>query len=213
MTDHDSGNSGDSLIAAQSLICHLPPDASLDAALLTNAEIVLPDSIAPHAPINHLETLLRQSKQIKGISPVVFPTYVPLFVHHIVERHVDVYLVFDNHFVEFLWANHPQMMNRVLDTENGLLWVRDHHPPIGFVLTNDDVVWVAIYDEDGGLLVQSSTIATLRSDGPQVCFSPLDKTPNKFAHANPLLNRLLKTTTHRQTSIEWINAGRLQSPD
>jgi predicted transcriptional regulator len=141
----------DGLTAAQPLLLHLPPRTPLDVQVLAGAEILLAEPPAPHAPITQLEDLLNDSEQIKGLSSVVLPRYVPLFHHHIVERGTDTDLVLDAELVEYLWASYPGEMGAVLETDNGMVWWLDQKPPFGLVLIDEEIVWFAVYDEDGGL--------------------------------------------------------------
>lgn len=140
----------DGLTAAQLLLLHLPPGTSLDVRLLVDAEVLLAEPPAPHAPTAQLEDLLQHSDQIKGLSSVVLPRYVPLFHHHIVERETDTDLILGAELVEYLWASHPSETSAVLDTDNGMIWWLKQRPPFGFVLIDEEVVWFAVYDEDGG---------------------------------------------------------------
>lgn len=141
----------EALTAAQPLLSHLPPGAPVDVKLLADAEILLADPPAPHAPVTQLEELLQHSAQIKGLSSVALPSYVPLFYRHIVERGVDTDLILDSDLVEHLWTTHSREMNSVLDTDNGMIWWLEEKPPFGFVLIDAEVVWFAVYGEDGGL--------------------------------------------------------------
>lgn len=119
--------------------------------VLAGAEIVLAEPPAPHAPITQLEDLLNDSEQIKGLSSVVLPGYVPLFHHHIVKRGTDTDLILDVELVEYLWASYPDEMSAVLETDNGMVWWLDQKPPFGLVLIDEEVVWFVVYDEEGGL--------------------------------------------------------------
>jgi len=139
------------LTAAQPLLDHLSPETPIDVRLPTGAEVLLAEPPAPHAPVTQLEDLLNDSEQIKGLSSVILPTYVPLFYHHIVERGTDTDLVLDTELVEYLWASHPDEIDAVLETDNGIVWCLEQKPPFGFVLIDEEVVWFAVYDEDGGL--------------------------------------------------------------
>jgi predicted transcriptional regulator len=140
-----------SLINAQPLLVHLSPKTSLDVRVLADAKVILAEPPAPHAPITQLEDLLQHSEQIKGLSPVVLPRYVPLFQHHIVERETDTDLIFGTDLVEYLWTNHRDEMRIILKTDNGTVQRTNQKPPFGFVLIDEKVVWFAVYDEDGGL--------------------------------------------------------------
>ena len=139
------------LTAAQPLLLHLPPETPLDVRLLVDAEIVLAEPPAPRAPTAQLKDLLQHSDQIKGLSSIVLPEYVPLLHHHIVERETDTDLILDVELVEYLWASYPDKMSAVLGTDNGMVWWIEQKPPFGFVLIDEAVVWFAVYDEDGGL--------------------------------------------------------------
>lgn len=140
-----------SLTIAQPLLLHLPPETPVDVRLLADAEILLAEPPAPHAPTAQLEDLLQHSDQIEGISSVVLPRYVPLFHHHIVERGTDTDLILDAELVGYLWTSYPDEMGAVLETDNGIVWRLDQKPPFGLVLIDKEVVWFAVYDEDGGL--------------------------------------------------------------
>lgn len=141
----------EALTAAQPLLSHLPTGAPVDVELLADAEILLAEPPAPHGPVTQLEELLEHSDQIRGLSPVALPRYVPLFYHHIVERGVDTDLILDSDLVEYLWATHSHEMDSVLETDNGMIWWLEQKPPFGFVLIDAEVVWFAVYGEDGGL--------------------------------------------------------------
>lgn len=141
----------EALTAAQPLLSHLPLEAPVDVDLLADAEISLAEPPAPHGLVTQLEDLLEHSDQIRGLSPVALPSYVPLFYHHIVERGVETDLILDSDLVEYLWATHSREMDGVLDTDNGMIWWLEQKPPFGFVLIDAEVVWFAVYDEDGSL--------------------------------------------------------------
>lgn len=141
----------ESLTAAQPLLFHLPPETPLDVRLLVDAEIKLAEPPAPRKPTAQLEDLLQHSGQIKGISSIVLPEYVPLFYRHIVDRETDTDLILDAELVEYLWASYPDKMSAVLETDNGMMWWLEQQPPFGFVLIDEAVVWFAVYADDGGL--------------------------------------------------------------
>ena len=42
-------------------------------------------------------------------------------------------------------------MDAILGTENGMVWWLKQLPPFGFVLIDEEVLWLAVYDDDGGL--------------------------------------------------------------
>jgi predicted transcriptional regulator len=139
------------LTTAQSLLHHLSPGTPLDGRLLTDMNILLAEPPAPHAPITQLEDLLQHSNQIKGLSSVVLPRYVPLFHHHIVERETDTELVLDVELIQYLCKSYPDEMYAVFESDTGMVWQHDQKPPFGLVLIDEEVVWFAVYDEDGGL--------------------------------------------------------------
>lgn len=141
----------ESLNSARPLLRHLSTETSLDVCLLVGADILLADQPAPHAPVTRLEELLQNSQQIKGISPVVIPIYVELFYQQIIERETDTDLILNDELVEYLWANYPNKMDAVLSTDNGRVWWLNQGLPFGFVLIDDEVVWFAVYDDNGGL--------------------------------------------------------------
>jgi len=136
---------------AQPLLLHLPSETSLDMRVLTGAEISLAEPPAPHVPIARLEDLLEHCEQIRGFSAVVLPRYVSLFQHHIVERETNTDLIFGSDLVEYLWKNYQNEMEMILKTDNGIVQGVNQKLPFGLVLTDDKIVWVAVYDDDGGL--------------------------------------------------------------
>lgn len=139
------------LIAAQPLLLQLPLETPLDIRLLTDAEVLLAEPPAPHTPITKLENLLQRCEQIRGFSSVVLPRYIPLFYDHIIEQEADTGLILDNDLVEYLWTNYPDKMGAVLETDHGMMWRLDQKLPFGLILIDEEIVWFAVYDEDGGL--------------------------------------------------------------
>jgi len=114
-------------------------------------DILLAEPPAPHAPITQLEDLLQHSDQIKGLSSIVLPRYVPLFHHHIVERETDTDLLLNVELIEYLWQNYPDEMDAVFESDDEIIRQLDQKPPFGLVLIDEEVVWFAVYDEGGGL--------------------------------------------------------------
>ena len=152
----------DGLTTAQTLLSHLPTRAPIDVRLLVDAEILLAEPPAPHAPTDRLEELLDGSDQIRGLSSVVLPKYIPLFHHQTIERDTNTDLVLESELVEYLWEYHSKKMHAVIESDNGMVWSLDQKLPFGFVLIDGDIVWFAVYDEDGGLkgtVINDSTAA------------------------------------------------------
>lgn len=141
----------ESISGAQPLLRYLPTETLLDVNLLANADILLSEQPAPHAPITRLGELLQHSRQVIGLSPVVLPKYVQLFYQQIVERGTDTDLLLGGDLVEYLWATYTDEMDAMLGAENGTVWWLKQLPPFGFVLIDEEVLWVAIYGEKGGL--------------------------------------------------------------
>lgn len=139
------------LITAKPLLTHLPLETSLEMRVLADAEVLLAEPPAPHIPITRLEDILQYSQQIKGLSPVVLPQYVPLFYHQLVERGTNTDLIFHAELVEYLWTNHRDEMEAIVQADNGTVWNIGQKPPFGLVLVDKEILWFAVYGDDGGL--------------------------------------------------------------
>lgn len=139
------------LAEARPLLRHLPPETPMDARFLADAEISLAEPQAPHGLIAQLDDLFQGSEQIKGFSSVVLPRYVPLLNHHIVERGMDAELILDYDLIEHLCADYPKETIAVFEADNARVWRLDYKSPLGLVLIDEEVVWFAVHDEDGGL--------------------------------------------------------------
>lgn len=141
----------EALTDSQSLLRYLPTETSFDICVLVDAEVVLAEHPSPHAPIKRLEALLEDCSHIRGLSPVVLPVFVSLFSEQIAELGTDTELVLKDDLVDYLCVTYPDELNGVLEAENATIWHLDQTIPFGLVLIGERIVWIAIYDEDGGL--------------------------------------------------------------
>lgn len=139
------------LITAQTLLSHLPSGTPFDVRILVDAEILPAEPPAPHMPTDRLEELLDGSNRARGLSSVVLPKFISLFYHHTVEQDTNTNLVLESELVEYLWNAHAQKMCAVIESDSGSVWSLDQSLPFGLVLIDGDIVWIAVYDEDGGL--------------------------------------------------------------
>lgn len=139
------------LTTAQSLLSHLPSKSPLNIQVIADSVVTSVKPPAPDAPLTQLENLLQNSDQIKGLSPVVCSQYVSLFHHHIVEQGTDTELVLSGELVDYLWTNYKEKMSAVLKSDDGMVWRFEEKLMFGFILIDEKIVWVAIYDEDGRL--------------------------------------------------------------
>lgn len=139
------------LTLAQPVLRHLSTKIPLDADILIDADIHLAQAPAPHAPIQHLEKLLEQSQQVKGMSPVTLPKYIDLFYNQIVTQNTDTDLVLGDEVVEYLWLNYHSDMDDALKADNCRMWRLEDEPPFGLVLVDREAIWIGVHGDDGGL--------------------------------------------------------------
>lgn len=139
------------LVTAQALLSHLPSSTPLDVRILVDAEILPAEPPAPHIPTDRLEQLLDGSNRVRGFSPVVLPKFIPLFHYHTVDQDTNINLVLEDEIIEYLRKVHAQKLCAVIESDSGSVWSLDQKLPFGLVLIDEDIVWLAVYDEDGGL--------------------------------------------------------------
>lgn len=150
------------LTKALPVLTHLPPDVLLEPALFRDATVIKADQPNPEAPIDHLENLVSAGTHVKGMSPVAFSRYVRFFYGQIVEQNVCADIVIDEGCFEYLWANHHEKMQAILEIEHCTFWQMDDEVPFGLAIVDDEQVWLGIHDEKGrveGAIVNDSNAA------------------------------------------------------
>lgn len=84
------------LAAARPVLNALSDAADIPPAVLANCEVSLP---SPHVPENALEPAVSElpsADRLRGLAPVVKPSYVTLLYEHVVENDLDVEVVIED---------------------------------------------------------------------------------------------------------------------
>lgn len=137
--------------AAKPLLSYLPVDAQLDLRSFVDADVLVSEQPAPHAPVVRLEELLDGCQQVRVISRVVLPKYVELFHRHAVGRTPETDFVLGDDVVEYLWDNYADEMDGILRADSSVTWRTDDAPSFVLVLVDEETMWLGVHDDSGGL--------------------------------------------------------------
>lgn len=135
---------------------HLPVDLDLD--VLRDASVVRPQPAQPALPAQRVIEIADASDRLRGVSPVVLPSYVEVFYRNVLDG-VETELILSRQAVEALEESYPAQLSEGIRTEQLDLLVADA-VPFGLLLTPSRSA-IAVYDEEGvlRLLVESDSEA------------------------------------------------------
>lgn len=142
----------DALDDASGVLDPLPPDATLDGALLRGASVARPDPVAPQRPYLAYQSALEGATAVRGFAPAVLDENVPRFRERIVEDEVPVDLTVAPAALDELVSTHSDAVETCLDTGRLTLRRADETLDYGLVLAerpDATVVCALVYDDRG----------------------------------------------------------------
>lgn len=157
------------IMAFRDLLAVLPPNVELDAAALTGAELIAPESRAIDRPFVYVEELLREADSLRGFSPVISPNYVSLFHERLLDDGIEAELLFEADVIEGIGEvgsdrfgiNNDELAD-IATNDTVRLWRTDTTLPFGLLtarVSGEERIVIEIREDEAlrGLLVNRTT--------------------------------------------------------
>lgn len=129
------------IVAFRDLLTTLPADIDLTSAVLTDAEVIVPDSQAIDRPFVYIEELLCETDSLRGFSPVISPNYVSLFHERLLDDEIEAELLFQTDVIERiketgsdLFQASTDLFADIITNDTVTLWRTDITLPFGLVI-------------------------------------------------------------------------------
>lgn len=154
----------DAIYQSAPLLADLGPDVDVPASLLVDGDVVSAERFAPNRPVRKIETFVRESTSLRGLSPVVIPQYVEIFHDELVSDALRAELLLEQPVVDHLLAEYPQPFDEAVEAGDLIVHATAETLPYGMLLLEGPtprVVFIA-YSPSGdlrGLIVNESTTA------------------------------------------------------
>jgi predicted transcriptional regulator len=139
------------LAEAEELLKSVPPDISVEARVLEDADVVTPDEHAPHQPLQHVENLVEAGGGLQGIIPIVLPKYVDLLHDQIVGRGVETDLVIGDDLISPLSATYRDQFRAWVSADNCTVWRTAEELPFGLAVAGSGSMWLGFHRDGGGV--------------------------------------------------------------
>lgn len=152
----------DALGEADSLFAGLPPDATVDPALLRDAGVVDPSRVAPQRGVERYRSRVADADRVRGYVSAVLDTNVPTFRERIVEDDVPVELVLAPDALDVLVSTHGDAVADARATGNFALYRANSTLGYSLMLVDADAtthVCALFYDDSG-------QVGLVRNDDP-----------------------------------------------
>lgn len=135
----------DGLVAASDLLTALNPNVNLKTELLTDAEIVPAEPVAPHVPGTHLKELLQGVDRITCLGRAY--SYAPamdLFHALVIQKGVQMETVFPTELLEFQQATNPKKITQIIEQDHVEAFTIEKIPFGLFIGETEDHTWICL---------------------------------------------------------------------
>lgn len=136
---------------AKPLLGELPPDVDFNLDLVIDAEIVVAEEPAIHAPAARIADLLKPATEFRGLAYAhTSPEASELFEQRVLDVGIPADVVFREQMYENLEATHPNVVDELVDADNCTVRVASGIPFGLFLLTVDGTehVCLVVYDAE-----------------------------------------------------------------
>lgn len=145
------------------LLAGLPPGA-IEPSALIGAEVITPDSTAVDRHLIHLETMLRNADTIRGFSPAIYPDYVSILHHRIVDDGLIAEFVLTEEIVADVRREYPDIASDIISADSAMLYRTEEELPFTLLLVSSgDSMEVSIEFGEEGLATGVITNGTRES--------------------------------------------------
>lgn len=135
------------------LLSFLPVETDIGPDVLDGAEIYFARRHAPNQPVNAIEDAVRGATALKGIGPVVLPSYVRVFHELIVEEDLEAEFLFERRVIEYLVTDYADECAEAFETGALDVLLSDDELPFALLVVERPVrqMGIVAYDRDGEL--------------------------------------------------------------
>lgn len=141
----------DEMVELASLLSHLPESASIDERLLAGADVIQTEKHAPLSPISEVGRLVSNADEIVAYTNVILPHYVRFIHRRVLEEGMSAKVILSEGVMEQAFSRYMDEISDLIDAD-GFSIVKSHESiPYGIVVMDEDIVGVAIRDEENHL--------------------------------------------------------------
>lgn len=139
------------MVEFASILSHLPQSASIDERLLAGAEVIQTERHAPLTPISEVGRLVDNADRIKAYTNVILPHYVSFIHRRVLEEGMAATVILSEGVMERAFSEYTDEINALIDHERFSLVKSEESLPYGIIVIDDEIVGVAIRDENNHL--------------------------------------------------------------
>lgn len=154
----------DAIYRSAPLLAALPSDVDIPSTLLVAADVVFAERFAPNQPVLTIESLVRDTDSLKGLSPVVLPQYVDVFHDELVFGDLQAELLLERPVVEHLCVEYERPFDEASEAGDLLVHTTDETLMYGMLLLGTPIrcVVLIVHGPNGelcGLIINETPAA------------------------------------------------------